>query len=122
MNGGIRNGDGPTREGRVARFIGRGASGFRTNVQLRRMPDVSGGAAVQAAPPRSRAGWWRASRVRVASGQRELADEALELLRGAGELLRRRGNLLRRGRGLLRRCGDLLGRGRGLRGDRGDLA
>src|SRR5690349_17308657 len=32
MKGGIRNGDGSTREGRVASFIGRRASGFRTNV------------------------------------------------------------------------------------------
>src|SRR4051812_3337291 len=54
-------------------------------------------------------------------GDRELADEALELLRRAGELLRRRGDLLRRGARLLCRGRDLLRGGRGLLGDRGDL-
>src|SRR4051812_47012002 len=53
--------------------------------------------------------------------ERELPDEALELLGGAGELLRRRGDLLRRSARLLRGGRDLLRGRRRLLGDRGDL-
>src|SRR3954449_284701 len=53
--------------------------------------------------------------------ERELPDEALELLGGVGQLLRRRGDLLRRSARLLRGGRDLLRGSRRLLGDRGDL-
>src|SRR3954454_20441286 len=59
---------------------------------------------------------------RVALGERELRDEPLELLGGAGQLLRRRGDLLRGGARLLGRGGDLLRGGRRLLGRRDALA
>src|SRR4051812_6215297 len=59
---------------------------------------------------------------RVVLGERELPDEPLELLGGAGQLLRRRGDLLRGGARLLGRGGDLLRGGRRLLGHRDDLA